>query len=227
MTAPLRIVTTKGIGVDRLKVLVHGKAGAGKTTLAATTGDLDATLVVSAEAGLLSLRRFDIRAVEVTSLAELANVHQTLAAGGHPFRWVVLDSITELAEKCLHEARKATKDPRQAYGELADTMSAWLRAFRDLPFNVVMLAKQARTQDEAGRMLYGAAMPGKQLPQALPYLFDEVFALRVDTDAEGNLTRTLQTGCDAIYDAKDRSGSLALFEPPNLAHIAQKILTQE
>jgi hypothetical protein len=48
------------------------------------------------------------------------------------------------------------------------------------------------------------------------------FASRKNPD--GNPTRALQTGPDYQYQAKDRSGALDLFEPPNLGDIAKKIL---
>jgi len=59
--------------------------------------------------------------------------------------------------------------------------------------------------------------------QEISYLFDEVFALRVETDENGNLYRVLQTGRDRNYDAKDRSDALDLFEEPNLKKIKNKI----
>ena len=52
----MKVMSTRNAGVDRLKVLVHGPAGAGKTYLASTTGNHRSTLELSAEAGLLSLR---------------------------------------------------------------------------------------------------------------------------------------------------------------------------
>ena len=86
-----------------------------------------------------------------------------------------------------------------------------------------MSAKQARTEDDDGRATYGPMMPGQKLPQQIPYLFDEVFAMRVEKDAEGHPSRWLQTGPDIKYTAKDRSGALELFEAPDLSTIAAKI----
>jgi len=40
--------TTADASTDRVKILVHGPAGSGKTVLCSTTGDLDRTLIVSA-----------------------------------------------------------------------------------------------------------------------------------------------------------------------------------
>jgi len=70
-------------------------------------------------------------------------------------------------------------------------------------------------------------MPGNKLGPPLPYLFDEVFALRVEEAQDGSLYRVLQTSRDIMYEAKDRSGALDLYEPPKLHHIYKKIYGEE
>ena len=151
----------------------------------------------------------------------------TESADAKHFEWVCLDSISEIAEVVLNYEKKTCKDPRQAYGQLAEQMTDLVRAFRDLPGrNVYFSCKQERAKDEhTGSMLYFPSMPGNTLKQGVSYFFDEVFALRVEPDAEGKPTRWLQTGRDFNYEAKDRSGCLELFEPPNLGDIAKKILS--
>lgn len=188
----IRLTTTAQAAADNgLKVLVHGPAGAGKTTLAATTGE--PTVIISAEAGLLSLRGHDIPVIEVASIDDVHEAYRFVleAAEARSFRWVCLDSISEIAEVCLAREKAQNKDPRAAYGQLADQMSALIRAFRDLPArNVYMSCKQQRVQDQAtGSQLYFPALPGQMLGQGIGYFFDFVFALRVERDAEGNTTR--------------------------------------
>ena len=82
------------------------------------------------------------------------------------------------------------------------------------------------TDEITNRTMYWPLMPGKQLTNGIGYLFDEVFALRVETDEEGNNTRWLQTQRDAQYEAKDRSDMLDQFEPPDLTLIERKITNQ-
>jgi hypothetical protein len=215
-----RPTTTRQVAQSSgLKILVHGQAGAGKTRLCATTGDLEHTLIISCEGGLLSLREFDIAVAEITTLSELQEVYRMLAAGSH-FTWVCLDSISEIAEVCLGEEKKATKDPRAAYGALAERMMAILRAFRDLPANVYFSAKQK--EEESG--LLRPSMPGRALTDSIPYLFDEVFALRVERGDDGQPVRSLQTRSDGRHLAKDRSGALAAYVPCDLAALRRSIL---
>jgi hypothetical protein len=222
----INLTSTKdSAALNGLKFLVHGPAGAGKTMLCATTGE--PTVIISAESGLLSLRDFDIPVIEVKTLDALYEAYDFVVNNpeGQAFKWICLDSISEIAEVVLNHEKKAAKDPRQAYGALAEKMTDLIRAFRDLPGrNVYFSCKQERAKDEqSGAMLYYPAMPGNMLKQGVGYFFDFVFALRVEADAEGKPTRWLQTSRDYNYEAKDRSGSLDMFESPNLAAIAAKV----
>jgi len=221
----IKLKSTRDAASDQgLKLLVHGPTGAGKTSLAATMPGKQ--IILSAEAGLLPLRHLDIAVIEVKSIDDVREAYQFIASkDGEQFESVTLDSVTEIAEVVLAAEKQTTKDPRQAYGELITQMTSLLRAFRDLPRrHVYMSCQQTRDKDEqSGAMLYGPSMPGAKLAQSLPYLFDEVFALRVERDAEGALKRVLQTSRDGAYEAKDRSGCLEQFESPDLAAVIQKI----
>lgn len=228
----IRITTTKGAGVGRIKVLVHGPPGIGKTRLAATTGDLPGTLILSAEGGLLSLREHDIRQIEVGAGHEAwgrieAAVDAILSGAIPDVRWLVVDSISEVAEALLASEKGKTVDPRRAYGELGDKIPALIRKLRDVPANVVMIAKQSRFEADGQPPLYGPAMPGKQLTGALAYLFDEVFAMQlVEVAADDGTTavkRAFVTQRTLTHEAKDRSGALKPMEPARLDKIAHKI----
>lgn len=221
--APNFTTTREAAASNGIKTLVYGPAGAGKTRLCATVPD---AVIISAEGGLLSLRDVEIPVIEVTSLQDVVDTRNWLedSKEADQFQWVCLDSISEIAEIVLKNEKEATKDPRQAYGALIDFMTAAVRMYRDLSKNVYMSAKQAQIRDEAtGMLLYGPSMPGSKLGQAIPYLFDEVFALRTLVDAEGNAQNVLQTNRDGQYEAKDRSGALDLYEVADLSSVAQKI----
>ena len=222
----IKLTTTRD-SVKSIKVLVYGQAGAGKTCLSATTGGN--ALIISAEAGLLSLRDTDIAVAEVQSMDDLMEVYELLKNNHEDFKdfdWICIDSISEIAEVVLNKAKKDHKDPRQAYGVLSEQMQDLVRAFRDLPRNVYMSAKMEKQQDQdTGRMLYQPSAPGAKIGQALPYFFDEVFVLRIEKNPEtGEMERMLQTQPDFNYQAKDRSGALDYYEPADLSIIANKIL---
>jgi hypothetical protein len=214
---PREAVQTSG-----LKLLVYGQSGVGKTTLCATTGDPTRTLILSAEAGLLSIAASDVDTLPVASLADLREAYAYLKAGQHEYTWVCLDSLSEIAEKVLESEKATAKDPRAAYGEMADLMVRMVKNFRDLPMNVVMISK-GKPKDDEGRLTYAPTLPGQRLTDELPFLFDEVFCLVAAQTKDGEVRRALRTTSDGKYMAKDRSGKLDEWEVPNLQAVYNKI----
>ena len=219
----IQLKRTKEATAQAVKLLVYGQAGAGKTSLIPT---LPKPVILSAEGGLLSIADTNLPFIEITSMAELQEAYKwlTSSAEAGEFQSVALDSISEIAEVVLNQEKKVNKDPRAAYGAMQEQMADVIRAFRDLPGkHVYMSAKLEKTQDEMGRVLYAPSMPGNKTGQSLPYFFDEVLALRVEKDAEGNTRRALMTDGDGLWLAKDRSGKLEVWEDADLGEIIRKI----
>jgi phage nucleotide-binding protein len=219
----INVKTTGSLAANGVKVLVYGQAGAGKTSLIKT---LPSPIVLSAEGGLLSIQDADLPFIEIASMTDLQEAYTWLTSSDEAkaYKSVALDSISEIAEVCLNTEKKATKDPRQAYGAMQEQMADIIRAFRDLPGrHVYMSAKLEKTQDEMGRVLYSPSMPGNKTGQALPYFFDEVLALRVEKDGDGNTQRALMCDSDGLWLAKDRSGKLDAWEAPDLSAVIAKI----
>lgn len=218
----IQLRSTKGLSSNGVKLLVYGQAGAGKTSLIKT---LPNPVVLSAEGGLLSIADADLPFIEISDMDSLNEAYDWLLSDeGKQFDSVALDSISEIAEVVLSAEKKKTKDPRQAYGALQEIMGDLIRSFRDLPGkHVYFSAKLEKSQDEMGRMLYAPSMPGNKLAQGLPFFFDEVLALRVEKDGEGNTQRALMCDSDGLWTAKDRSGKLDAWEAPDLGEIIRKI----
>lgn len=219
----IQLKRTGSLAASGVKLLVYGQAGAGKTSLIKT---LPSPVVLSAEGGLLSIQDADLPCIEIGTMDALKEAYQWLAesAEAAQFKSVALDSISEIAEVVLNHEKKVNKDPRAAYGSMQEQMADIIRVFRDLPGrHVYMSAKLEKTQDEMGRILYAPSMPGNKTGQSLPYFFDEVLALRVERDAEGNNHRALMCDSDGLWLAKDRSGKLAGWEAPDLGSIITKI----
>jgi len=219
----ISVKTTGSLSANGVKMIVYAQAGAGKTSLVKT---LPNPIVFSAEGGLLSIQDANLPYVEINDLEALREAFTwlTQSAEAKQFESVALDSISEIAEVVLNAEKKATKDPRQAYGAMQEQMAEIIRSFRDLPgVHVYMSAKLEKTQDEMGRVLYAPSMPGNKTGQALPYFVDEVLALRVEKDSEGATQRALMCDSDGLWLAKDRSGKLAAWEAPDLGAIIAKI----
>jgi len=220
----MEIKNTNNVVFDGVKILVYGQAGATKTR---NILSLPSPFIVSVEGGLLSIADSNINYVEVKNMNDLREVHKwfTQSAEAKQYKSIAIDSITELSELVLNVEKKNNKDGRAAYGEMNEKMAVVIRSFRDLRgIHVYMTAKLEKTQDEMGRVLYSPSMPGKTLTQELPYFFDEVFALRVEKDADGDIKRGFLCDSDGLWLAKDRSGKLRQWEDANIGKVIDKII---
>jgi phage nucleotide-binding protein len=213
------IKTTKR-DIHWVKMLCYGESGVGKTFMCHTA---PCPIIISAEQGLLSLRKFDIPAVEVANLNDVREAYK-LITKDDTYSTICIDSLSELSEVLLSEFKADTKDPRQAYGKMADEMAQIVRRFRDIPNkHVYFIAKQNRTTDEVtGKINYGPLIPGKVFAVNLPYFFDIVACLKIGVKDKEEY-RYLQTQPSTQYEAKDRSGNLDKVEYPDLTKLFHKI----
>lgn len=112
----VRLQTTRDIGIRGVKLLVYGAAGSGKTSLVRT---LPSPVILSAEAGLLSLSGTDIPYIDISSMDDLKDAYEWVTSEeAAQFKSICLDSISEIAEVVLNHEKKHAKDPRQAYGSM-------------------------------------------------------------------------------------------------------------
>jgi phage nucleotide-binding protein len=222
----IQLKSTSNAHVNGVKIVVYGQAGAGKTSLIKT---LPKPLIISAEGGLLSLSGTDIPYIEISNYSDLTEAYQyCVSEEANQFETIAIDSISEIAEVILTHEKQVNKDGRAAYGEMTNQVMGLMRSFRDISGkNIYFSAKCEKQQDESGRMLYSPSMPGSKLGQSIPYLVDEVMALRTEKDQEGVTQRALMCESDGLWQAKDRSGKLSPWEAPDLGAIIKKIGGQE
>lgn len=232
----IKFDNAKDLAAGTIKALVFAPPGHGKTFLSTTTGAK--TLIISAESGLLSIRGHDIDVWDVTidankkpipkddpaaRLKRLEEIYDILVKGTD-HKWVFIDSITEVSDIVLAILNKAYPDPKDGlvkWGHMLRKMTEFVKGFRDLAqYNVVFTALDDVEKDENNRRFQTIDVHGKTA-RRLPGWFDEVFYLQVDE----NGARSLITQPTPKMKCKDRSGKLAAVEPPNMAYIAEKILS--
>lgn len=219
---------------NRMTALVIGQAGIGKTSLLRTIPDDEPVCTLSAEAGLLCVRDLvqsgQVTGLEIRSLAEFQEALSALKSTEwkDAYRWIFIDSLTEIASRCVEEFRRRYPDKKDSFnlwGGYTDTMTALIKGFRDLTdYNVVFTCLESVDYDEVKRRHIGPDIQGRQLKERLTSYFDEVFYMTTLPDVNGVAQRVFFTQPRPGQPGKDRSGKLDEIEAPNLAAIKTKIL---
>jgi len=153
--------------------LILGPQGGGKTTLASTIGELGKTLFIDlmGEKGTKSFRNApyakNIDVIRPESITALDDVFWDLDKGGHPYKAVVIDSLTAAqkmtmrfltgaSETAVREIRQGTAPADQrTWGQSLDIMTDmavfWYGLAdgnRSHPMHVVMTAQVKMIEDE-------------------------------------------------------------------------------
>lgn len=230
-----------------LSVLVHGPSKSGKSWFADTAPAPRLLLDPEGNARWLKSRKtkwnpkdpppendgtWDTCVVRIRDYGTLDYAFQWLAAGKHPFRSVVLDSISEAQQRCIDAISGANAMRIQDYGELLRKMSQLVRSYRDLidhptaPLDCVVMTAMSK-QDNGG--IWHPYVQG-QLATSLPYFLDLICYLQAkpQEDVTAPFTNYLLTKPDVLYEAGDRSGVLPrVIQNPNLTDILQTICSNE
>lgn len=216
----IKIHSTSDIVANGANLVIYGESGVGKTKLLA---DLDDLIILSADKGLLTLKKFNIPYIEINNEQDVTDAYNHITKKNSGYKHVAFDSLTEMAETVLLDEKPKHKDKRQAYGKIADDFGVMIRRFRDIKgMNSIFIGKQKVIYNEDDEIIgYAPMMPGRVLPHGLPYLTDEVFSYEMDRKGK----RYLRTQADRKHPAKDRSDELEPIEwEPNLNDIINRVL---
>jgi hypothetical protein len=206
---------------DALTIVVHGESGVGKSYLADTSPA--PRLILDVEGGVRFTPSkkvaWDTRqepagveetaVVHVRDLAVLQQAFQWLNAGQHPFRSVVIDSLTEAQKRAVDQIAGTAQMKTQDWGSLLRKMEQMVRAFRDLTMHpvraldCVVFVCGSRTDDN------GVTRPHLQgqMGTTLPYYVDVVAHMALNV-GESGLERVATFAPIGGIVAKDRTGRL-------------------
>jgi phage nucleotide-binding protein len=213
--------------VEWLNVLIYGEPGAGKTWLAGTAEDDERTspvLFLDIEGGITTIRNRQgidvpppLRAIKDIEILYDKLYHSIDDDGRLYYKTIVIDSLSELADvdmkSIMAEAWSRNPDKvdidvpsQREWGKARSHMRKIVRAFRDLPTNVIFTSQVATLQDEGQPTKYFPGFAGK-LRTELPGFMDVVGYLYPEVRGD-EVTRWLQVQGSRRVVAKDRTSAL-------------------
>ena len=212
----------------KLTLVIHGESGVGKSYLADSAPGPRLILDVEGSVDWTPSKKIpwdprvappelgpdDSALVTVTDLETVQRAFQWLTQGQHPFRSVIVDSLTETQKRAVDSIAGSAAMKLNDYGTLLRKIEALVRAFRDLtmhsqrPVDVVVFvcATQEKGTDHP---VMRPALIGR-MSEALGYYVDCMLYLSVQASADGKLERRGLVAQVEGYAAKDRTGRLGV-----------------
>jgi hypothetical protein len=213
-----------------LSLVVFGESGAGKSHLADTAPGPRLILDVEGGCGFTPSRKVpwdprgpvpklgpdDSAVVEITKFEDVDRAFQWLPTGKHPFRSVIIDSLTELQMRAIDMQVGASAQPQgQDWGAILRKVEAHVRGFRDLKMNPIkrieVLAIVAGVKEKGQKDPTLRPLLTGQIAEKLAYHVDVQGFLTMKLNADGLLERSLQVVPVNNIAAKDRTGRLGTF----------------
>jgi hypothetical protein len=205
------------------KALIYGGAGTGKTPLLNTA---PRPVLLACEPGLLSMRNSNVPTWEAYTTKRIDEFFQWLfnSTETKNFDTVGIDSTSQMADIYLQEAAKTIKHGLQQYGEMATKTMNHLRTLYFTRQKHTYLIAKEEILNVNNIQMRRPYFPGKQLNVDIPFMFDAI--LHLSKANIPNVGETLAFRCIGSYDviARNRTGTLNEYEPPDFNAIVQKCM---
>ena len=173
-----------------LSILVHGTAKAGKTTFAMTAPAPRLLFDVEKASRFLKNKKvhwnpmdgspppaydgtWDTCVVTVHDFSVVLKAHDWLKSGKHPFKSVILDSISELQQEAMEAITHRKQAKMQDWGVLLQQVGGFARDLRDLttnpvsPLDAVVITSMSTVEDEVLKPYLQGGLKAQ-----IPYLYD-------------------------------------------------------
>lgn len=218
--SPLEFVEPKDVA-PTLNIALFGPGGTGKSVGAASApgpilyGNAEGETALLYARGLYGDEK--IHEVAVSKAADLDALFLHMQ-GGCEEQTFVLDTIGETYQRLVEElAGAGGRASLQNYGDVNTKLERFIRAIRDLPINVVILAHE-QVDDEEGEVTRRPLTGGKKLPEKLVAMMDVVGYTAVVPATDDEPAKYVAQLVEAKgRRAKDRSGALGVTRPIDLS----------
>lgn len=227
-----------------INVLVYGESGVGKTVFSGSSSlvpEMSPVLMVDVEGGSLSLNHTypDVDVVRVKTWDDMQRLYNELYGGRHKYKTLIVDSLTEVQKFSMYNIMREViddnpeRDPDIAgmreWGKNIEQMRRFVRAFRDLPINVIFTGLSREDKDNRGSIKTKPSLSGKLASEVAGFL-DIVLYYYVKNVKQGDeVVRQrlmLTSGTDTVV-AKDRTGKLPfIMESPTMTDIYRAVIGQ-
>lgn len=225
---PMTVANT----VFNYNMLVFGDFSVGKTVFAGSAievADLSPVLFLDVEGGTLSLSKMypSVEVIRITEPKQITEIWKDLRKGNHPYKTIVVDSLTELHKliiryimlQVMDDDDKGNRDEdvpsMREYLKATEQVRRICRRYRDLPVNSVFTALLTDEIDDKKNKTYKKINLSRKLAGEVGGFFDEVFYMYVKDikkTVEGKEvkvpTRMMLTARTDEIGAKDRSQTL-------------------
>jgi len=154
-----------------MKILIMGPPKSGKTTFISTAPNV---VVADVEAGLMSIAHLNVPYVTIDEVSKIETLYQILKDDGLRQRAAVsmglpdiqtvaidtLDAFQEMLKRDILATERRTSMQQADWGKLKERMYAMLKAFKELPLNVIFTVHTSTSQDEDGRQILTPGLQG-------------------------------------------------------------------
>ena len=206
-----------------VKSLIYGPPGSGKTPVMNTA---PRPVLLACEPGLLSMRNSKVPTFEAYDGQKVDEFFAWVFGSNEikNFDTIGVDSTSQMAELYLQAANKTNKHGLAAYGEMARNTLKHLEMLYFMQQKHTYLIAKQEIKTENNITMKRPYFPGQQLPVEVPHKYDCI--LQLDIQNVPGMGQLQAFRCRGSIDvvARNRTGTLNEYEPPNFGLLVQKAM---